>query len=88
MPSSPNVEHKRGKNVMNNSSEEQLLDNKTTFIYALSDPVTHLIRYVGKANNPQQRLYMHLREKSGTHKDRWLKKLQSQGVYDNPKVTV
>lgn len=37
-------------------------NNSTTFIYCLRDPETQLIRYVGKANDPQIRLVRHLRE--------------------------
>jgi hypothetical protein len=49
---------------------------KTTFIYTLIDPITYLIRYVGKADNPQKRLERHLRDlrhhKAKTHKENWI----------------
>lgn len=54
---------------------------KKVWIYALADPNTEQIRYVGKANNPEQRLARHLcHAKSGTcHRDRWIQKLWESG---------
>lgn len=45
-----------------------------TFIYALEDPITNKIRYVGKSDNPQKRLYAHINRCKflKTHKDCWL----------------
>jgi group I intron endonuclease len=52
----------------------------TTFIYALCDPRTDDVRYVGKSNDPEKRLRDHLQCRStNVHKDRWLSKLKSQG---------
>lgn len=49
-----------------------------TFIYILKCPVTQEIRYVGKTNNPEERLKNHLnssRDKN-TYKRNWLNKLK------------
>jgi len=46
-----------------------------TNIYALLDPLTNKIRYVGKANNINSRLYQHLRDNARTHKVSWIKSL-------------
>ncbi len=51
---------------------------KTTFIYALCDPDTLTIRYVGKSDNPRKRLILHLLDKQKTHKVNWINKLKSQ----------
>jgi len=48
-----------------------------TFIYGLLDPDTKLVRYIGKSNNPNKRLYNHIFNcrKSPTHKNNWIKSL-------------
>lgn len=50
----------------------------TTFIYALCDPGTKQVRYVGKADNPQKRLKRHMGgyEPRPTHKSNWVKSLK------------
>lgn len=52
---------------------------KTTFIYSLSDPDTREIRYIGKANNIQYRLWAHIHEAKNDlrnmHKCNWIKTL-------------
>lgn len=50
-----------------------------TFIYALCDPDTKTVRYVGKSDNPQGRYYNHIKDKHRTHKVAWINKLKSQG---------
>lgn len=47
----------------------------TTFIYALLENNTNNIRYIGKANNVQQRFKFHLLDKEKTHKTCWLKSI-------------
>lgn len=51
---------------------------KTTFIYALNDPRTGEIRYVGKADKPLTRRQIHLQHahKSRTHKNAWILELR------------
>ena len=55
----------------------------TTFIYVLSDPLTGIIRYVGKANDPFDRFRRHQWVLSCEHrlpKTRWVNKLRKQGM--------
>ena len=52
----------------------------TTFIYALCDPRTLEVRYVGKADNIYERLYKHLHEKEVTHKAKWIQSLLNLGM--------
>ena len=52
---------------------------KQTFIYALLDPNTLQVRYIGKSNNPKMRMYRHvydaIHDKSRTHKNNWVRSL-------------
>ena len=52
-----------------------------TYIYALVDPDTDGVRYVGKADDPYKRLERHLAgyEPRATHKSNWIKSLLAQG---------
>lgn len=55
---------------------------KNTFIYALCEPGTRTVRYIGKADAPEKRLQRHLRYnsiKTETHLGRWLRSLVSKG---------
>lgn len=54
---------------------------ETTFIYALNDPRTGLMRYIGKADNPQTRFYKHIFT-LGTkdHRGTWLRSLLREGL--------
>lgn len=52
-------------------------------IYALVDPVTREVHYVGKSTDPRKRLSFHLSKKSLTTdnpKNRWLRSLLSKGL--------
>lgn len=51
-----------------------------TQIYVLIDPDTKEVRYVGKTNNPKERLKAHLNKArdKGTHKRNWLNKLRKE----------
>lgn len=54
---------------------------KTTFIYALKCPITGLIRYVGKSDNPKKRFPRHLheaREGKTYHRAVWIRSLLEQ----------
>lgn len=57
------------------------MDIKTTFIYALCEPETGKIRYIGKSNTPKTRLGTHLSgsSKHRSHLGHWLKLLVSRG---------
>lgn len=54
----------------------------TTFIYALKDPDSGEVRYIGKAGNPSNRLKEHLREtkKATHHRANWVRSLLKRGV--------
>ena len=51
---------------------------KNTFIYCLIDPRDNQIRYIGKSNNPKQRLKNHCNPARyrPTHKFNWIRKLR------------
>lgn len=51
-------------------------------IYALRDPITKDIRYIGKANSASKRLASHIRDSSArdTPVYRWIRKLAKQGL--------
>lgn len=53
--------------------------DETTFIYALADPTTGEVRYVGKSNNPRRRYSSHTTSfRYQVHKTNWIKKLREQ----------
>lgn len=59
----------------------------TTFIYALKDPRTDKIRYVGKSDHPTKRLSAHrYRGKQPTHKSCWIRGLAMEGLKPNLEV--
>jgi hypothetical protein len=49
-------------------------------IYTLSDPRDNQVRYVGKTDNPERRLVMHLRDKDICHRTNWLRELTTNGL--------
>jgi hypothetical protein len=55
---------------------------ETTNIYVLIDPRTNKIRYVGKANNVNQRYAAHLNRarKHQIHKKNWIEQLKHEGL--------
>ena len=52
------------------------------YIYALKDPSTDVIRYVGWALDVKRRVQAHLLKAAAnkTHKDRWILKLRTEGI--------
>jgi hypothetical protein len=58
--------------------------NTTVYIYALVDPRTDTVRYIGKSVEPEQRFYSHLWAAKKTEKQfrvlRWIRTLLSQSV--------
>lgn len=52
---------------------------KTTFIYALCDPLTCAVRYIGKANNPRKRLKDHSCDCREYPKSEWVQLLRRSG---------
>jgi hypothetical protein len=56
---------------------------KTTFIYELIDPRTNETKYIGKTNNPQNRLRKHINESERgviSYKNNWIKGLLESGL--------
>lgn len=56
--------------------------SKPVFIYVLTDPDTGLVRYVGKADNPSERLRKHMLPSALAivcHRTNWLKSLIAEG---------
>lgn len=52
-------------------------------IYALVDPISNKMKYVGKSDNPEKRLKGHIseaRHNSGTHRISWLRKLARKNL--------
>lgn len=62
-----------------------LYQNKT-FIYALVDPKTQEVRYVGKADDPQKRFASHLNDTSNPYKAFWIRQLKAQGYIPTLKI--
>lgn len=54
----------------------------TTFIYALCEPNSRAVRYIGKANKPKRRLQGHLSKsiRAKTHLGNWLRILVANGT--------
>jgi hypothetical protein len=57
-------------------------DAPTTFIYALVDPRTREIRYIGKTDKPAARLGLHIRTSASenTYRARWIRSLVAKGL--------
>jgi len=49
-------------------------------IYALTDPITNQIRYIGKSERVKGRYRDHLNDQSKTHKVNWIKGLKNKGL--------
>ena len=49
-------------------------------IYALCDPKTNQIRYIGKSQRVKERYSNHLNDKSKTHKVNWINSLKNKGL--------
>ncbi|SRR6266550_228766 len=54
----------------------------TTFIYTLADPVTRMVRYVGKSDNPHSRLDMHISDArtKGHYCANWIRSLLQKNL--------
>lgn len=51
-----------------------------TYIYMLIDPISRQPRYIGKSNNPLDRLKFHIGDKRRSKKKYWIQNLRSQGL--------
>lgn len=55
-------------------------DSSTVYIYALCEPDTDRVRYIGKSDKPSRRFDEHVkRSKSDYPKDRWIRKIARTG---------
>jgi hypothetical protein len=54
--------------------------SEVIYIYTLSDPESNLVRYVGKTNNPTERLRKHYTENNNTFKSKWVAGLRNKGL--------
>jgi hypothetical protein len=59
---------------------------KNVFIYALVDPTSNDIRYIGKSLCPKKRLKVHMSDSSQTSKVEWLTSLKENG--EIPKIKI
>jgi hypothetical protein len=50
------------------------------YIYALIDPFTSEVRYIGKSIRPKERLQNHCNERSHCHRTHWLQSLKAKGA--------
>lgn len=50
------------------------------YIYSISDPETHEVRYVGQTENPDKRFYEHLFDKVLIEKYEWMASLKNKGL--------
>lgn len=62
-----------------NLGTERGIAHKRTYVYALCDPDTGDVRYIGKTVDVRRRLYRHRHENDGSYRARWLAKLTSAG---------
>lgn len=59
---------------------------RRVYIYALVDPTTDEIRYVGKSIRPKERLQNHCAEKSRTWRTNWIRSLAALG--QRPRIRI
>lgn len=50
------------------------------FIYTISDPISGLVKYVGKTKCPKERFRKHLSERNNTYKSKWITGLRNAGL--------
>lgn len=53
---------------------------ESVFIYALCDPESMTVRYIGKAKNLEHRLKAHMNDKDDTRKARWIRSLRERNL--------
>jgi group I intron endonuclease len=59
---------------------------ETTNIYALIDPETGHVRYIGKANVVYKRFYSHKNDKRKNHRSNWIRLLKTKGL--SPEIII
>ncbi|MFA5177753.1 MAG: GIY-YIG nuclease family protein [Candidatus Omnitrophota bacterium] len=73
--------NKTNINFLIKSCDNKIL-NKKTFIYSLEYPIGN-IRYIGKSDNPKERLKKHIKEakyRNKNHKDKWINSLSEPPI--------
>lgn len=53
---------------------------ETIYIYALDDPRTNEVRYIGRTSAPERRLSQHMSEKKNQRKRQWIDELKGHGL--------
>lgn len=55
---------------------------ETTFIYVLLDPISNEVRYIGKSDNPKNRLAEHIKKSiyKSTYKNKWIQYLLKKSL--------
>lgn len=61
-------------------SDSTTTTTEPVFIYALRDPRTDDIRYIGKSLNPRERFVQHLRSRRNSDCARWIQSLRCEGL--------
>lgn len=56
-----------------------LLPGHIVHIYALVDPFTHEVRYIGKSRCPERRLASHCNDRSSTYRTNWIRQVLARG---------
>lgn len=59
-----------------------------TFIYALKDPETRKIRYIGVTTDPRKRLQKHLADPCRCHRVHWIQSLKNRGLVPEMEILV
>ena len=62
------------------------MNASATYIYGLVDPRDSQVYYIGKSDDPEQRLYQHLHDSVNRHKRKWLVSLAGDGLKPSIKI--
>lgn len=63
---------------MRRTSTGQMSESSVS-LYALCDPRTHEVRYIGRSIDPARRFRSHLRDRSVSHRTNWITNLRRAG---------